>query len=710
MNVINKETVVPTSANAKSGTVSRPNMSSRIAPSALTTVATGLRHNEATRISDLTVNQPLLVGVTKSYSTVVRTSKLSQHTGLVQSISSMTSFSRASAVGNLHNGVSPTVKSNGLLTLASQNREKGTSGYFLHNLVVKPSVPASFDRSNISSTKATYSRHFSRTPKGAIANSDSSSMIFTYLTPTTSIYMSALATPHPGHIGNLVNKVLEVANSSKINQNSLTSPSSSFVDSRKTLTISLNSGSRVFDLQDKLHSADSQAIITPSFPFSEIDKIQTMEIRSSIQINDRSVSYSEIGTPDLKINMNSTTESRYRASSPVSKHNLIENGNTAVSVRPGVKGLKPTRSMSDVNRTSFRVKTFSSSNSAIPSLNLNNQKSVPFTQLESPILGPATALTTSSISPNAAGSLSSLRERHSVINITHALAFATPVSIQGVASSLLNETKVFMLSIATDVGTESSLGVTTTLVEPSYGLSQSLLQQNKSFHAVLTTPPVLSTPFNTKGFFATPVSSRSSFSRSKTKSMLLDTPSGTLASTRSHGTMSTAHAYSSSIPTFNSTRQRISTSVAVVSSVYISQSHASNKTTGVSSGVLTTDRDVLPISSMPLLTTARFSKTKRIFTTSSSKADPTRMTSNTTATTTPATTIRSTQKERPATEPRVTSQPPIYIGEPKVHTKLIAKYVSALNIEFDVSFPGISEAYRMQIIAQKYDHRAIAGR
>ena len=106
---------------------------------------------------------------------------------------------------------------------------------------------------------------------------------------------------------------------------------------------------------------------------------------------------------------------------------------------------------------------------------------------------------------------------------------------------------------------------------------------------------------------------------------------------------------------------------------------------------------------MTMKTTIRVSTT----TTSTTTTPP-----PTTATTIPVgPTSRGPVTEKPTTEQSPTTQnegttpqPPVFT-DPEVLTKELAAYAASINIHFRVIFPGIEEADRLQIVAQRFDHR-----
>ncbi|XP_065056870.1 mucin-22-like [Rhopilema esculentum] len=112
--------------------------------------------------------------------------------------------------------------------------------------------------------------------------------------------------------------------------------------------------------------------------------------------------------------------------------------------------------------------------------------------------------------------------------------------------------------------------------------------------------------------------------------------------------------------------------------------------------------------------TVTMDTTSRISTALTTATTSTATTIITASTLTPRTTSKTKTTWPPTTEgepvtDKMTTSKPVFIGVPEIHTKKLDSYPTAVNIEFHVVFPGIQEAYKLQIVAQRHGHLIFGG-
>ena len=537
-----------------------------------------------------------------------------------------------------------------------------------------------------------------------------------------------------------------VTSSMKINQETQNISIKAMPASNVAPTVSENNHTEVIVVETNSVPTDSRA---------------RTEIRWSTSLN-ASQFHSKTINPDSNVYMDLTSSSEYPRTSYISKQYSSESGLSDVKSSFGIEAtvksrISPAPTSIDVERTTHATEAQPfSTRSALYTPSLDGQQVSSLSQAQSAVLGPKITAIIDSTAVSTTTSLLSTIPLYDVINITHATASVTPKMhfshaltkespLRSVNTVITNRSSIVtvetteakMERISTDVATAVSHLTPVLTKTPSYEVSRNQPQQNASLPFVWESSPILSTAFGQKHLHGTSASfliplnqSRTSFSvinpsptsffstgRVSTKSTPLDSK----ISSRLRGTRP------SLIPSMGSTVHKnsiISQSVALpdktFSSMYTDRLPRPSVPVSASIEQLTARAStILQSNSTSFLTAASVSKTKTVVGTSTSRVMLTTATTRVTAATArttamtsskPVVTERTTPKERPVTEPRTTSQQPVYIGEPKIHTKLLAKYPTALNIEFHVSFPGLSEAYKVQIIAQKYNGRIIAGK
>ena len=535
-----------------------------------------------------------------------------------------------------------------------------------------------------------------------------------------------------------------VTSSIKINQETQNTSIKAMPASNVAPTVSENNHTEVIVVETNSVPTDSRA---------------RTEIRWSTSLN-ASLFHSKTINPDSNVYMDLTSSSEYPRTSFISKQYSSESGLSDVKSSFGIEAtvksrISPAPTSIDVERTTHATEAQSfSTRSALHTPSLDGQQVSSLSQARSAVLGPKI---TAIINSTAASSTTSLLSTvHDVINITHATVSVTPKmhfshalskesplrSVNTVTTNrssivTVETTEAKMERISTDIATAVSHLTPVLTKTPSYEVSRSQPRQNASLPFVWESSPILSTAFGQKHFHATSASFFISLNQSRTSVSVINPSPTSFFSTGRVSTKSTPLDWKISsrlqatrlslFPSMGSTVRKnsiISQSVALpdktFSSMYTDRLPRPSVPVSASIEQLTARAStILQSNSTSFLTAASVSKTKTVVGTSSSRVmlttASTRVTAATARTTAmtsskPVITERTTPKERPVTEPRTTSQQPVYIGEPKIHTKLLAKYPTALNIEFHVSFPGLSEAYKVQIIAQKYNGRIIAGK
>ena len=626
------------------------------------------------------------------------------------------------------------------------------------------------EQSNISFIKATYLSSLSSVGESIMAILKSYSLFESRIAPTASLVFSgstkstlgviskdnaSIAMPRLKPTSSALFHKQMATRSSGIDRRIIDSSTEVSFGSVVSPSTSLSAGLFYSKFAKALTTA-----ITVSQHSEESSMIQSTGIFLSNSLSILS-SYSESTIEDSSASASFKVRPKNHSLSYVFEQYLNKSSGAAIESTHGIestvgpKGGTVMSTMSNIDRFGFgSTKSTAQSfwvHSTLTTTGVGYQRVSSSSQVKSFVVSAAIAGSTRLIRQSGTESTVSLNPTFSLRNASLTATLSTPMiqhprtATAEPSLSVFNTVIMNMSSSLTMDTTEAGVGrytsdVAATLSDlmPNMSFTRSLTQakpsqsqEGSSNYAVLQTSTIMSTLVSKKHFLTdseNPISSlrqpRTSFVLVNSTIAALHSTEHTAAKSRTLGEEASSRLRMSlTVPTMNFTvhhsftrKQTVASPVENIASTYSHKSLRSSISRNISSDMPTeVVLSFVPPNSTSLSTLARASNIKSILATSTSLVISPMTTAKTAASSTttalePITPQGTTQKERPVTEPRTTSQQPIYIGEPTVHTKLLAKYQFALNMEFHVSFPGIAEAYKMQIVAQKYDHRIISGK